>query len=68
MALGDVVGGDQLGPQRFPERMFGGKRLEADDHGVGTPACDLGFGQANLGHDFDLGQRCGERIHEGEFA
>jgi hypothetical protein len=31
-------------------------------------ARDLGLGEANLGHDFDLGQSGGKRIDEGEFA
>ncbi len=68
LPLGDVVGGDQLGPQRFPEGMFGAKQLQARDHGVGTSARDLGFGEADLGHHFDLGQRGGKRIDESEFA
>jgi hypothetical protein len=48
--------------------MFSGKRLELTDHGVGASARNFGFGEGGLGHPFDLHQRGGKRVDEGEFA
>ena len=68
LALGDVVGGDQLSPQPFAIGMFGAKHLQARDHGVGTSARDLGLGERGLDRHSDLRERGGERVDEGEFA
>ena len=68
LPLADVVGGDQLSPKPFAERMFGAKHLQSGDHGVGAPTGDLSFGESGLNRNSDFGQRGGERVDEGEFA
>ena len=68
LPLGDVVGGDQLSPKPFAERVFGGQHLQARDDAVGTSARDLGFGEGGVDRHSDLRQRGGERVDEGEFS
>ncbi len=64
LALGDVVGGDQLRPHRFAVRVLGGQRLQFADHRVASAAGDFGLGAGGLRHHLVLGERGGQRVDE----
>ena len=68
LALGDVVGGDQLRPQRLAIRMRSGQALEHTDHGIGTSTGDFGFRMSGVHVDFILGERGRERGDELELG
>ena len=68
LAFSDVVGGDQLRPQRFAVGVFAGKRLELTDDGIRASARDFGFRAGGVGQQFVFCQRGGECLDEGEVA
>ena len=68
LAFSNVVGGDQLRPQRFAVGVLGGKRLEFTDDGIRASARDFGFRASGLGQHFVFCQRGGECLDEGEFV
>ena len=63
-----IVGGDQLRPQRLTIRMLDGQRFQVVDDGMATPARDFGLCPGGVRHYFVLHQRGRERIHERKVA
>ena len=68
LAFGQVVGGDQLRPQRLTVGMFDRQGFELADDGIATPASDFGFRPRGVRHHLVLGQRGGECVDELEVA
>ena len=64
LPLDQVVGGDQLRPQRLAVRVLGRQRLQFTDHAVTTPARDFGLGQCGVGQHLVFDQSSGERVDE----
>ncbi|CDQ45629.1 hypothetical protein BN1047_03528 [Mycolicibacterium neoaurum] len=68
LSVAEVVGDDQLGPQRLPVRMLGYQLLQRADHGMASVASDFGLGVGGMGDHLVLGQRRRERADELEIA
>ncbi len=68
LTFGQVIGGDQLRPQRLAVGVFDRQRFEFTDDGIATPASDFGLRARRVRHHFVLGQRRRERVDELKFA
>ena len=64
LAVGEVVGRDQLGPQRLAVGVLRGQDFEVDDHGRGASASDFGLRLRGVDQNLFLHERGGKGVDE----